>query len=187
MWTTGMLTLYEMWCGVATACGLDKKDPGRRRFRGLASTCQGVLQTSLSPLFSVLSWLTSLLVSAFAQSRSHSVTVSLSTSCLFYFLTHIRVICLGSCPGFNNGESKSSLVWRRGLSALLHFETPPKWIPKTLISFEDNRTSWSIRLNTFHSYRIEGLRGFIVRARCEQGFICYLVTHGIELLYITIN
>lgn len=129
MWTAGMLTVSEMWCWAVTACGLDKMDRGRRRFWVMSEKCQGVLHGCLSPIFSVLFWLLlnrslrlfwSLLLLnqqlSLSQKFHLHYPLHVSLRLFIFFLlfptknTQIRIFCLGSSPGFNNRESKSSLV-----------------------------------------------------------------------------
>ncbi len=119
-----MFAVFEVWCWTATACGLDKMDQGRRRLWVMSEKCQGVLYTSLYPIFSVLFW--SLLLLNLQDSVSQKLhlcfvipfmSVFFFSSCSLLFPTkdtHVKNVCLSSCPGFNNGESKSSLVERLG-------------------------------------------------------------------------
>lgn len=132
MWTAGMLTVSELWCWAGGACGLDKMDLGRRRVWGDVRKMSGCasyisLSRSLCPTLAFYSadlWVSSLLVSAVAQSAGLSVCfVILFTS--FFFSSfplmfppediHIRTVCLGST--LVSIMEKVNLVWSKGVDS----------------------------------------------------------------------
>lgn len=184
MWTAGMLTVFEMWCWAATACGLDKMDRGRRRVVGYVrklSECAPYISFShfLCPVLCFsqqiskpLPCLSLLLLNQRVSLSQKRTSVSFCSSHLSFsfwsffplvsFERHLDQNCLGSsCPSLYIGESKSIVgptAWSSNCYTLNLCQTNPIVRPWSHLN-----KSWSEGLITFHFYRIKGFCGFCVK------------------------